>query len=64
MKKLNKSQLQKQIAQLESINDHLQTEISYVDRLMRMAGFQGGIETVKLAALEIVKQGEIEAENY
>lgn len=58
---MKKSELQKKIAQLESINDHLQTEICYVDQLMRMAGFQGGIETVKLAALEIVKQGHIQA---
>ena len=58
---MKKSELQRKIAHLESINDHLQTEISYVDQLMRMAGFQGGIETVKLAAQEIVRQGHIEA---
>lgn len=57
---MNKTELLKKIAQLESINDHLQTEINYVDQLMRMAGFQGGIETVKLAAMEIVKQGQLE----
>lgn len=57
---MNKVKLLKKIAQLETINDHLQTEINYVDQLMRMAGFQGGIETVKLAAMEIVKQGKLE----
>lgn len=57
---MNKVELLKKIAQLETINDHLQTEINYVDQLMRMAGFQGGIETVKLAAMEIVKQGQLE----
>ncbi|CRX37815.1 hypothetical protein [Estrella lausannensis] len=57
---MNKVELLKKIAQLESINDHLQTEINYVDQLMRMAGFQGGIETVKLAAMEIVKQAQSE----
>lgn len=57
---MDKVELLKKIAQLETINDHLQTEIHYVDQLMRMAGFQGGIETVKLAALEIVKQGQLE----
>lgn len=61
---MKKSELQRKIAHLESINDHLQTEISYIDELMRVAGFHGGIETVKLAALEIIKQGQIEAENY
>jgi hypothetical protein len=61
---MNKVDLLKRIAQLETMNDHLQTEIEYVDQLMRLAGFQGGIETVKLAAQEIVKQNQIEAENY
>jgi hypothetical protein len=50
MKKLD---LQKKVAYLESLNDHLLTELGYVDHLMRLVGFAGGLETVKLTAREL-----------
>lgn len=50
---MKKVDLEKKIARLESINDHLQTELDYLDHLMRLAGFSGGLETVKLTAMEI-----------
>lgn len=50
MKKLD---LQKKIARLESVCDHLVTELGYVDHLMRLVGFAGGLETVKLTAREL-----------
>lgn len=50
---MTKTQLNKQIAHLESINDQLFAEICYVDRLMRQVGFENGLETVKATALEI-----------
>lgn len=50
---MTKKDLIKQVAQLESMNDHLMTEISYVDQLMRLVGFSGGLETVKLTAKEL-----------
>ena len=58
---MTKIDLQKKIARLESINDHLQTEIDFVDRLMRLVGFSGGLETVKLTAKELY---EAEAEEH
>lgn len=51
-----KVQLKKKIAQLESVNDHLLTEVTYIDQLMRMIGFAEGIKTVKATAQEMLKQ--------
>ncbi len=48
-----KKDLIKQVARLETMNDHLLTELTYIDRLMRSIGFSNGIETVKLTAQEI-----------
>lgn len=50
---MKKADLQKKIARLESINDYLTTELGYLDQLMRMVGFSGGLETVKLTAKEL-----------
>lgn len=52
---MTKAQILKKIAQLESLNDLLLTEVSYVDNLMRMIGFSEGIKTVKATAVEILK---------
>lgn len=48
-----KIDLAKKVAYLESLNDHLLTELGYVDHLMRLVGFAGGLETVKLTAREL-----------
>lgn len=50
---MTKKQLLKQVAQLESVNDHLLTELGYLDQLMRLVGFAGGLETVKVTAKEL-----------
>lgn len=52
-----KAQLMKKIAYLESINDQLITEVSYVDQLMRILGFAEGLTTVKATANEIIEKG-------
>lgn len=54
---MTESQMMKKIAELESINDQLMAEVSYVDQLMRMVGFAGGIATVKATAQEIIDKG-------
>lgn len=58
---MTKEQLRKKLAYLESINDQLSTEVSYVDQLMRMVGFSGGLTTVKETAKEIIDKGLIES---
>lgn len=60
---MTKAQLMKKIAVLESINDQLSTEVSYVDRLMRLVGFSGGLETIKATAVEIIEKGYQEQDN-
>lgn len=50
---MKKTDLQKKIARLETLCDHLLTELGYVDNLMRLVGFSGGLETVKLTAKEL-----------
>lgn len=50
---MNKEDLIKKIAHLESVNDMLLTELGYVDHLMRMVGFSEGLATVKATAKEL-----------
>lgn len=52
--------LEKRIAHLESVNDHLLTELQYLDQLMRLIGFSQGLATVKATALEIHNQGYLD----
>lgn len=54
---MTKTQLLKKIAVLESLNDQLSTEVSYVDHLMRLLGFSEGLVTVKATAQEILDKG-------
>ena len=54
---MTKAQLLKRIAYLESINDQLSTEVSYLDELMRHIGFAEGLLTVKETAKEIIDKG-------
>lgn len=60
MATMTKAQLLKKIAYLESVNDQLITEVNYVDHLMRMIGFTGGLEGVKATAQEILDKGYLD----
>lgn len=55
---MNERQLLKRLAYLEFAVDQLNAEVLYVDQLMRSVGFIGGLETVKLSALELIDEGE------
>ncbi len=57
---MTKNQLQKKIAYLESVNDQLSAEVSYVDHLMRALGFSNGLATVKATAQEIISKEHIQ----
>jgi hypothetical protein len=62
--KMTKEQMLKKISELESINDQLQTEIRYLDQLLRKVGFEEGLKTLKFAAQELIEQDrEGEEEN-
>ena len=54
---MTKAQLLQKIARLESENDQLLTEVSYVDHLMKLIGFSNGISTVKATAQELLENG-------
>lgn len=60
---MTKAQMLKKIAHLESINDLLSTEVSYLDELMRLIGFSEGIVTVKATAKEIIEKGYFDNED-
>ena len=45
----------KQIAMLESLIDHLKTELSYLNQLLVECGFTNGIETLKQSAEEMLR---------
>lgn len=57
----------KKLSELESINDQLQAEIRYLDKLLREVGFDEGLKTLKFAAKELIEQDkdeQAEGENY
>ena len=58
---MNKKQLEQKIARLESIHDQLESELIYVDNLLRSVGFPQGIESVKAVALELLEESTIES---
>lgn len=55
---MTKQELERKVAGLESINDQLITELSYIDRLMKDIGFNDGLETIKATAKEIQENPE------
>ena len=59
---MNKTQLLKKIAILESSNDQLETEVQSIDSLMKMLGFSNGLTTIKATAEEIIDKGYSEPE--
>lgn len=57
---MSKEQMLKKISELESINDQLQTEIRYLDKLLKEVGFEEGLKTLKFAAKELIEQDKNE----
>ena len=53
---MNKSQLEQKIARLESIHDQLESELIYVDGLLRSVGFPKGLASAKEVALELLEE--------
>lgn len=45
--------LQRELARLESINDHLMTQVAELDHLLQQIGFDEGLQTLKTAALDL-----------
>jgi len=53
---MKKTVLEKKVARLESVNDHLMAELIYVNKLMQSIGFTYGLESVKAVAKEILHE--------
>jgi hypothetical protein len=57
---MNKTQLQTKVARLEFVHDQLETELQYVDNLLKSVGFPQGLASAKEVALELLQNGEPE----
>ncbi len=57
-------ELEKEIARLESLNDQLMTEISYINELLKLSGFSRGLESLKEVAIEMIEYPDCEGEDY
>lgn len=53
---MTKEELLKKISELESVNDQLQTELRYLDYLLKEIGFIEGLKTLKFAAKEMIEE--------
>ncbi len=54
--RMKTNELLKKIAKLESLCDQLQSEMNYIDSLLREVGFEEGMETLKEAAIELIEK--------
>ncbi len=55
---MEQENLRKRISELESLNDQLQSELRYLDELLKRAGFDEGLKSLKAAAIEILEDEE------
>jgi hypothetical protein len=53
-----KQELYQKLAELESVHDQLLTELCYIDRLMHLVGFPGGLAALKETAKEFQERGD------
>lgn len=53
---MSREELEKKLAALESINDQLITELTFVDNLMKSIGFTHGLATIKGVAHELLEE--------
>jgi len=60
---MSHQQIQTEIARLESLNDHLETEISYIDDLLRMSGFTRGIDSLREVAIEMIEHPDFDEDD-
>ena len=59
---MNKGELIRKVAYLETVNDQVVAELHYVDTLLREIGFPDGLKTVKNAAKELLDKEKEEEE--
>lgn len=52
---MTKPNLETKIARLESIHDQLESELIYIDELLKSVGFPDGIQSAKEIAKELIE---------
>ncbi|MCE2982377.1 MAG: hypothetical protein LW832_02305 [Parachlamydia sp.] len=57
---MNKAQIEKKIAYLEFVHDQLETELMYIDTLLKSVGFPQGLVSAKEVALELLENQDHE----
>lgn len=61
---MTKKQLEKKMAYLEFVYDQLESELTYVNTLLKSVGFPRGLDSAKAVALELLQaESESEKEN-
>lgn len=55
---MTKEQLRKKIARLEFVQDQLESELIYVDDLLKSVGFPRGLASAKEVALELLENDQ------
>jgi hypothetical protein len=58
---MTKKQLEKKMAYLEFMHDQLESELIYVNELLKSVGFPRGLDSAKAVALELL-EAEAEAD--
>ncbi len=62
-----KKQLEKKMAYLEFVQDQLETELTYINQLLKSVGFPQGLDSAKMVALELLEtenNADKESENH
>lgn len=60
---MTKKQLNKKIAYLEFVHDQLESELIYVNELLKSVGFPRGLDSAKAVALELLEaESEVDKE--
>jgi hypothetical protein len=59
---MNKAELQQKVARLEFIHDQLESELTYVDNLLKSVGFPQGLASAKEVALELLEEAGQESQ--
>lgn len=60
---MNKTQLKQKVAYLEFVHDQLETELVYLDGLLKSVGFPRGLDSAKEVALELIQEADVEKQN-
>ena len=53
---MDKQQIFRKLAELETINDQLQAELRFLDTLLRKVGFEQGLISLRDAALDLIEE--------